>query len=428
MADDTKPTNPTNQPKPPIETPKDIEDLLKDLPKINTPQSSSIPQNFSPLNKTPESVAKSPSPLSPPLSPPPQPTPPLKPLIPPTAQTPPALPAPSAGQDKFKSLIRTMGEDLESAKKGMKFDPKPFEIKQPPTSPKPITPPPKPLLLPSEIKLGPAQRTKALNLPKPATPFTDVTRAKKYHILKIIIPILVIGTASAGIWYFMTRQKETVTVIPTFTPTPTPILKNLSELIPFSSQITISSTENFLTALNNGIKSMTLTNGSWIALKIIDESGAEYTLDQIFQKLNIALPNGILENLDSNEWFLAVYGQREMYDLNGALSFGQTPKIKLGLIAKANYPTNLRSSLNSWEIIMEDNLKDLFGFNPQKIASEAFLDNFYNGTQIRYKNFPYADSTIDYAILNLAEFNSNYFIITNSRESIYSAIDLLQNQ
>ncbi|TSC90687.1 MAG: hypothetical protein G01um10142_282 [Parcubacteria group bacterium Gr01-1014_2] len=444
-------TKPTDQ-KPSLEPPKDIEGLLKDLPKINPPppppltpprsagQSGtlSVPHPLSGANET---LSVSPKPLTPPAS---QNSPPL--LKAPTdakavagrpegTAKPPVPSSPSTQvnqQDKFKSLIRTMGEDLELAKKGAKPESRPFEIKPPPNIPK-VTPiqPPKPLTPPSlEVKLGPAERTRSLELPKPKAPFIDISRAKKSYFLKILIPILGIVIVFAGVWYFMLRNNEIADTTPTITPTPrpTPISKTLSELIPLSSQITISSAENFLTALNNGIKSATLTNGGWLALNLVDQNEVKYSLNQIFQKLNITLPNGILENLDSTNWTLAVYGQKEMYDSKGLLSFNLTPKPKLGLIAKTNFPSSLRSALNNWEITMTDGFKNVLGLDPQKAPTQTFLDNIYYGAEIRYRNFSYADNSIDYTILNLSEFGSNYLILTNSRESIYSAIDLLQNQ
>jgi hypothetical protein len=428
MPDEQKPV-----PKPPIETPKDIEDLLKDLPKINEskPQALNIPPkpNMPLAPQTPE-PPKSVSPVKPPSL-----TPPPSSLKPPISAAPQQSAPITPASDKFKSLIRTMGEDIDSAKKGAKPEPKSFEIKPPPATPKPITPLPPVPLTPSEIKLGPAQRTKALELPKPKESFTDVTKPKKsFPISKIIMFVagigITLGAIYAGIWYFANRQ-ENVTVIPTLTPTPTPTPtpKLLLELIPFSSQITISSSENFLTAFNDKLASVNLTGGGWTALNIIDENGNKYTLSQIFERLNITLPNGILENLNMmTEWILAAYGQRETYDLSGALNLGQTPKLKLGLIAKTDYPSDLRSALNGWEITITEGMKNFLGLNTQKSSTQTFFDNTYNGIQIRYRNFPYADNTIDYAIVNLPQFNSDYLIIANSRESIYSAIDLLQTQ
>ena len=88
---------------------------------------------------------------------------------------------------------------------------------------------------------------------------------------------------------------------------------------------------------------------------------------------------------------------------------------------------NIEITESDWRN-MTDELKKLFNLDPKKATSEVFLDNIYSGTDIRYRNFPFADSSIDYAIVSLPKFNANYFVLTNSRESIYSAIDLLNNQ
>jgi len=434
MADEQKPIQ-----KPSLEAPKDIEDLLKDLPKISDPKPSPL-MPFKPSPALP-STPKPPSPFSSPL----QPTPPSSKFsAPPATQpSPPPLKAPadiktiipapsslSTGQDKFKSLIRTMGEDLESAKKGMKPESKSFEIKPPPISPKPMTPPPlKAPLTPSETRLGQGNRTRSLEMQKPAAPFTDISRPKKSSpILKIIILILGISVVFAGIWYFMIRE-EKIAVIPTFTPTATPTLtsKTLSEIIPSSSQITISSAENFSTALNNKIKSLTPIKDKFLILEVFDENGDKYTLSDFIAKLNVSIP-GLLDSLDPSDAALLLYGQKEMFNDKGLLNFSPTPKAKISLIAKSISSSSTRSALNTWEITMTDELKNLFVLDPQKASAQTFLDNTYNGVDIRYRNFSYADNSIDYTIINLSEFNSNYLILTNSRESIYSAIDLLRNQ
>ena len=172
---------------------------------------------------------------------------------------------------------------------------------------------------------------------------------------------------------------------------------------------------------------MTLTAGEFTHLIITNETSG-YSISEIFERLNIAPPSGVIESLDGGEWMLFAYGQQEMFDAKGILTFSQTPKIKLGLVAKTNNPDLLRSALNSWEVTMTNDLKNLFNLNAAKAASQMFLDNIYGGADIRYRNFPFADSSIDYAIVNLPRFNLNYFVITNSRESAYSAVDLLQNQ
>mgnify|MGYP001610871418 FL=1 len=326
-----------------------------------------------------------------------------------------------------------MDEDLEAARKGLKPEPKPFEIKPPPGGPR-IGPPTPPLIPPSgarpvapEIKLGPTERTKPLEIPKTLPPLPPLKRKFAISTRFLIIAILILA-GFVGAWYFLTREPEEIVLpIPTPIQTPTPVPKTLSQLITLVNQITISSTENFLNALTSK-KLREPTQAGFTSLNIIDENGKLYSLPEIFERLNIIPPTGILENLDIIELAIFAYGQQEMFDDKGLLIFANVLKTKLGLIARTTNPELLRNALNSWEITMTDDLKNLFNLSTAKATSQTFLDNIYGGTDIRYRNFPYADNSIDYAIVNLPRFNLNYFIITNSREGTYSAIDLLQNQ
>ncbi|MEK7659387.1 MAG: hypothetical protein AAB338_01905 [Patescibacteria group bacterium] len=419
-----EPKNPSDQKPVLLEPSKDIENLLKELPKIDSPKPIApllkpppAPQITPPSFKAMEGTAK------------PQISPPPKLISPPVSNPSPPLP------QGAKSFVRTMAEDLEAAKKGIKPEPKPFEIKPPPAIPK-ITPLPPPLEIPSapQAKLGPAEKTRSLELPKigPA-PLARPPTARKFALSpkKLIIILIIIAAIFAGAWFFLTREPEKTAV---FTPTPVPIPspsptpKTFSELIPSASQITIPSTQNFPTALTNRVNSLALFASGLTLLNLIDENSTPYSMNQIFEKLGITPPNGLLENLDSNEWIIAAYGQKESFDSRGLLTFNETPKPKIVFAAKIFDLILLRSALNNWESAMAADLKNLFDFDSKKATSETFLNNIYSGADIRYRNFPFADSTINYALVNLAKFNTDYFILTGSRESIYSTIDLLQTQ
>ncbi len=412
---------------------KDIEDLLKELPKV-TPQRPGGPPK-------PLTLPKAPEPLKPYL-------PPTKPPSPPPIPGGPKLVPPSASEEKFKTFVRTMEEDLAAAKKGVKPESKPFEIKPPPggMAPRLTPPPPRTPSPPPKVTLGPAERTKPLEIPKPEKPETPRPGFPKFEPPSLPIPkkgipfsprfiiiILVLLVIGAGAWFFLSREKEELVVFtPTPTVTPTPMVTpfRLSELITGINQITIPSTQNFETALKNSLNSIVPGAGQFAVISIADENGNKYSLSQIFQRIEITSPSRITENLEANDWLMVVYGQTETYSQAGNLVFSppENPMPKLGLIAKSTDQNLLRSALNSWEITMTDDLKNLFNLDSTKASSETFLNNIYRGVDIRYRNFPFADQTIDYAIVFLPEFNNSYFILANSRESIYSAIDLLQER
>lgn len=397
-----------------LEPPKDIENLLKELPKIEAPKPAA------PLLKPPAA---------------PQTPPPPKPISPPSISNPPPPPLPP---QSAKSFVRTMAEDLEAAKKGIKPEPKQFEIKPPPrlVTPPPaipkMAPLPPPLKMPSapQIKLGPSEKTKPMELPKigPLPPSPPAQKKFTLNPKSLILILIIIAAVFAGAWFFLTREPEKTVIAPTPAPTPSPTQKTFSELIPSTSQITISSTQNFLTALTSEVNSLALFAGGFTSLNLTDENGNPYSLNQIFEKLGITPPAGLLENLDSNEWMIAAYGQKESFDSKGLITFNETPKPKIVIAAKIFDLILLRSALNNWESAMAADLKNLFGLDLKKATSEVFLDNIYSGVNIRYRNFPFASSTIDYALVNLAKFNTDYLILAGSREGVYSIIDLLQRQ
>ena len=418
MVDEIK--KPEEQKPTPLEPPKDIEELLKELPKVDPEGVASRPYG-----------ADSPKPPAPSLPPPqPQmPPPPLKPSSPPTSQ----LPASASPQDdKFKSLVRTMGEDLEAARKGMKPEPKPFEIKPPPSGPK-IAPPPPPLKMPPtpQIKLGPAERTRPLELPRtgpPAPPPGGLAPKKFVLNPKALILILVVLIAAfAGVWWFMNREPEIAAPIPTATPIPTPIPtpKSFSELFPSSRQITISSTENFIATFKNSVETLNLGPRDLVLLNIIDESNRMYELFEIVDKFQLNTP---YIGMMSPPFALFVYGQTEIFDNKGFLMPQSPVAIKLGFIFKTPPLDNRDVVFRNFEDAMTELHKNIFDLDPKKATSQTFLDNIYGGSDIRYRNFPYADNSIDYTFVDLPQYNTSYFVITNSRESIYSAVDLLQNQ
>ncbi|MEK7579645.1 MAG: hypothetical protein AAB469_00390 [Patescibacteria group bacterium] len=403
-------------------TSKDIEELLKELPpapKIASPPPSSSPSKpITSSQPNPNPAVKQAEPL-------PKPT----------------KPEPLTSSSNFKSFVRTMGEDIEAAKKGLKPEPKPFEIKPPPGGPK-IAPPPPPLKMPSpqpEVKLGPSEKTKPLELPKinqpakgPVPIISPQIGKKSFLNVKLLILVLALIGVAGSAWYFLTRGPEEIAVSPTPTPTSLPTPKSLQELIFSSNQIAVPSTANFVNYFSSELKNkageLNSQPGKFTYLNLADENGTPYSFSQIISKLNIALPAGFLESLSPNEWIISAYTQQEMFDSQGNLVFNQNPETKLAFIIKITDPTVLRSALNNWEITLSKDLEKFFELDSKKATSDTFLDNFYKGVNARYRNFPYADKTIDYAIIDLPQFNASYLILTNSRESIYSAIDLLKKQ
>lgn len=362
---------------------------------------------------------------------------------------------PQEKEISLKAEIRTMAEDLEAAKKGTIPETKSLEIKIPLSETTPLEAQEKPDQTPisqtpssktQEIKLGPLEKPKLLPPlpPKPETkpkeispPEISIPPPKKSlfspKILIIIILIILIGFLGL---FFIKRKNEKITEnwpSPTLTETPTktPVELKIKDLFDqvIVIQITIPSslpTDQGLKKFQESIENIPIeTVNEFGVLDITDENGNKYPLSSILEKISVPLPNEVLRELDQEDWGFYVYRQKEFFNINGTLNYNAPQRLKLNFIAKVKNESDLRSALNLWELKATNDLKGLFNLLMEKAASETFLDNTYRDISIRYRNFPFADNTIDYAIIPATNQFSGFFVLTNSRESIYSVIDLI---
>jgi hypothetical protein len=62
------------------------------------------------------------------------------------------------------------------------------------------------------------------------------------------------------------------------------------------------------------------------------------------------------------------------------------------------------------------------------LSSKAIVPTFssgtYRATQVRYRNFPYADRSIDFANVHASN-GKDYLVLSGSREAMFFAIDQL---
>lgn len=96
---------------------------------------------------------------------------------------------------------------------------------------------------------------------------------------------------------------------------------------------------------------------------------------------------------------------------------------RLGLVFQIKLGEEISIILNDWEKgSMKDDLAPLLALmeiDATRPDTDLFLDNQYQGAQIRYINFGGPANSIDSAIFQ------NYFIMATSRDSMYAAIDNL---
>ena len=472
MADDQKPKT------------MDIDDLVRELSKSSTnpvaPTPPLAPASQAPRPSFPTPKPPMPAPFMPkptvPVTPiPPPVTPPQpKPLempkpqfnVPPQPKPAPAplptTPLPTPGVREYQSSTRTMNEDISRLKQGLQPTgvPVPRKVEQIVPVPQPQPMPPK-SAVPSQqfkvpsVNLGEAQKTGPLaqskDFSRPGSAAPMPIKPKVESKTQIYVPqegqkggnrnMLFIGIGAVAVvagfsyWFFVLRSPVPEVVIetptPSVTPTPMPIL--LSQIFGSPQQITVLTTENFLIGLTNKIEPSNWPAKQFTALSIVDETGNSYPNSKILGIFSAS--EDLKVNLSQQEWQAVAYGQTEKFDGKGAQALSEKPTGRLVFLAKVANPDLFRTILDPWETFFNQETKKLgkqlkdLGL-PDLFASggELFLDNTYKGVNIRYKNFPYPDKAVDYGIVSMPKYGTEYFFIANSRESAFAIIDFLQSQ
>lgn len=357
-------------------------------------------QPFTPKPISPVPPANPPAPIAPPmparpitppagipvkdtnisnLSPSPSPTPlPPRPVSLPPAPTP------------FKSTVRTMEQDLSGAK--------PAPVPTPTASPRPV-PPPTPIPRPSvSIPPPPAPKAPAPSVTVPP-PMHDGP-SKKWLIIGALL-IVVVGLL---VWFLAIRKSSapeptpTPTSTPTATPTATPTPTPLSFQTVFHPE-----TATISTTLDAFVSSQKLAVGELRAYNL------SKSLSQFATEQKLSIPADITAGVDGNDFTLFLFGKPDTTNSRG-LAVKVTDNIKV------------QSALTAWEATMPSNLKTIFKINLARSASKTFLGNTYQGIPLRYRNFPDALSSIDYALVTMPDSNT-YLIIVNSRDHMFGLID-----
>lgn len=444
---------------------------------------SQAPRPSFPTTKPPVAVspppimAPSPKPLemsrpqsnvsAPPLGQMSQPKPVSPPINGPAPST--ATPLPTPGVKEYQSSIRTMNEDISKLKQGQQpmgvNIPRKVEVITPaPAVPVAPTPVPGPQFKAPVVNLGEAKKTgplaqsKDFSRPRPSTPppvSTNSMSAKPIPAKTIADPKpqinipearqkggnhntlfmgvgAVVLVAGFSYWFFVLRSPAPEVVIETPTPTatetpaptPTPTLNYI-----FSgaqSQNVIIKATNSLTSFVSDISKILVEPGVFKAIEATDiqTPPVAYSFADLIIKLGLKIPSELVTNF-GNDSAVFVYGQKESFDSKGNLQVGVTAPNRVVIIAELKTPADASQAATNWETTLSADFKVLFGLGTANKTQPAFLDNSYRNTSIRYRNFPYADKTIDYAIVSASN-SKMYLVVTDSKEAIFATIDKLK--
>lgn len=163
---------------------------------------------------------------------------------------------------------------------------------------------------------------------------------------------------------------------------------------------------------------MTIEGGTFRRLSVQDDQGQMMTWMEF-----VSVPQQVMDSLAADSLMLA-YGQREVFNQAGQIDPSAAAEKRLVIIAEAREPSFALQGLGVWEPTMVTDLQELFTLNAVKESSPTFVNNSYQGTAVKFKNFPNPDRSIDYAVVSAASGRS-YIVITNSRESMFAAIEVL---
>ena len=459
-----------------------IDDLVKELsrpqgstpPPAGGPVSSSVP-NPAPRPTTPP-VAMPSVPTMPPRPTTPPPIVPNSALpTPKTAPTPisPSLSPQTPAPKEYQSSIRTMSDDLTKLKAGQqpqgvnvprKIDNTPPDPTKPvvPVAPAPIPARPSTTAtLPSATKsptlpTGPTNQPVQVPTPAPVPrpvmptmpPASKAQPSKLDQKNQFYVPptatkaptgldsrnIIFAGIALAAVllgglyWYFMIQGSGTDQVVEspivTFTPRPTatPNPDVLSTVFTTrGGTIVLPSAGDPSVAFSNGISvQSSITPGTFTAISIVSgasSSAQVLTIPSLLNRFVASYPPALQTALGQNYKFL-LYGQKEAFDSKGKPVTSALASSRLVMVSEI--ASSSASILQGWESTMSTNLSGVMAISPAK-NNGPFMSTSYNGQSVRFKNFPYPDHSIDYALIKYN--GKTYLIIAGSREAMFATVD-----
>ncbi|OGM97869.1 MAG: hypothetical protein A2735_02790 [Candidatus Yanofskybacteria bacterium RIFCSPHIGHO2_01_FULL_41_21] len=374
---------------------------------------------------------------------------------------------------EYQSSIRTMADDMAKIKAGQqpqgvniprKIDNIPTAPVTPvvPTTPVPMSPKSGPTAsMPSATKSAPlstapnqSQTPKTPTpapIPRPvmppATPSTRAPETKFDQKNQFYVPptedkpvgsgsnsrnLIFVGIAVAVVllgglyWYFMIRTDQVAmeSPIPTFTPRPTatPNPDVLSTIFTTrGGTIVLPQSGDPTTAFSNSIGAQPVTSQTFVVMDISSgassSSAQPLTISGLLNRFVVSYPPAFQTALGQNYKFL-LYGQKESFDSKGQPATNTIPGSRFVIISEI--ASSSASILQGWESTMSNDLAGIMGITPAKNIG-PFLTTNYSGVSVHFKNFPYPDHSIDYALM---QYNGKtYLIIAGSREAMFATID-----
>jgi hypothetical protein len=139
--------------------------------------------------------------------------------------------------------------------------------------------------------------------------------------------------------------------------------------------------------------------------------------------LSGSLPSD-LRPLLTGEWILASFGQTEEFDDTGIAVTDAPISQRMVIAVEVTDASAVEQRMLAWETSGLASADQLFRVRTDRQGTDSFMEGSYKTARIRYLNYPFAHSSIDYAIVTASN-GKRYLVMTTSRQSMFGIIDTL---
>lgn len=314
--------------------------------------------------------------------------------------------------------------------------PEPHPVSTPPTPPRPVLPP-SPLAggsKPAESK----PLAKPAIVPSPKDVSIPAASLKSFMSPKMFIPgviLLLLVAAGVGYWFFILRggHEGVDTVV---SPSPSKTAVSSVQPPPRASQLSsFFSTRHLLPIKKGEGQNLTSVLPEIERLSLIDprehilldprsEGGEDYSFSGFLNRFLIDFPANMLSAVDEKTFDLIWSAQKEKFVNGKKTSYGSNEEEhRLALAVRVTNAEQARKMMLGWEATLPQDLQNLFTL-PVFSEQSSFSPASHRNIAVRYMNFPTPDYSIDYAVVT-AKNNDDYLVISNSREQMFSIINVL---
>jgi len=242
-----------------------------------------------------------------------------------------------------------------------------------------------------------------------------------------IVGLLAIGLIVIGAMSFFGGKAPVAT--PTLSPSPTlmvsasPAVRTLTSYFgSFTSSVSLPDDSTAFQVLSNAIRDAAPVGGRVTVIGVSSATQPSFTAGDLLDRSG-TLPAG-LRSVLAGDWKLASYGQAEVFDDAGVIITDPPIVQRMILAAEVADASAVNQLMTSWESSGLASADQLFSVPGNRRSLSVFSSGTYKTIPIRYMNFPYADTSIDYALV-LASNGKSYLVFSTSRASMYWAIDTM---